>query len=137
MLRPAGEARQDQKWWVGIMSHLFGRIRRYYALRTSHDVVVAYSCLQLQICVELLDERLPIFPGTKSRLTITGQCTFPAATPPIFGVLGEWSPTRTEPHLWGNSNRSGSLGAGEVTWASQEDSGNLGRKPGDEKHPDE
>jgi hypothetical protein len=48
MLRPAGEARQDQKWRVGIMSHLFGRIRRYYALRTSHDVVVAYSCQQLQ-----------------------------------------------------------------------------------------
>lgn len=48
MLRPAGEARQDQKWRIGIMSGLFGRIRRYYALRTSHDVVVAYSCQQLQ-----------------------------------------------------------------------------------------
>ena len=88
MLRPAGEARQDQKWRVGIMSHLFGRIRRYYALRTSHDVVVAYFCLQLQICVELLDERLPIFPGTKSRLTITGQRTFPAATRPNLWSSG-------------------------------------------------
>ena len=48
MLRPAGEARQDQKWRVGIMSHFFGGIRRYYALRTSHDVVVAYICPQLQ-----------------------------------------------------------------------------------------
>jgi hypothetical protein len=48
MLRPAGETRQDQKWWVGIMSHLFGRNCLYYALRTSHDVVLAYFCLQLQ-----------------------------------------------------------------------------------------
>ena len=88
MLWPARKARQDQKWWIGIMSHLFGRIRRYYALRTSHDVVVAYFCLQLQICVELLDERLPIFPGTKSRLTITGQRTFPAATRPNLWSSG-------------------------------------------------
>src|ERR1700722_1846210 len=88
MLWPARKARQDQKWWIGIMSHLFGRIRRYYASRTSHDVVVAYFCLQLQICVELLDERLPIFPGTKSRLTITGQRTFPAATRPNLWSSG-------------------------------------------------
>ena len=54
MLWPARKARQDQKWWIGIMSNLFGRIRRYYALLTSHDVVVPYICLQLQICVELL-----------------------------------------------------------------------------------
>ena len=59
MLRPAGEARQDQKWRVGIMSRLFGRIRRYYALRTSHDVVVAYFCLQPDICFELLVKGLP------------------------------------------------------------------------------
>ena len=57
MLRPAGEARQDQKWRVGIMSDLFGRICRYYALRTSHGVVIAYSCQQLKAseayyCVE-------------------------------------------------------------------------------------
>ena len=84
MLWPARKARQDQKWWIGIMSHLFGRIRRYYALRTSHDVVVAYFCLQLQ----LLDGRLPIFSGTKSRLTITGQCTFPAATRPNLWSSG-------------------------------------------------
>ena len=48
MLRPAGEARQNQKWWVGITSHFFGGVRRYYALRTSHDVVVAHTCPQLQ-----------------------------------------------------------------------------------------
>jgi hypothetical protein len=47
------------------MSHLFWRIRRYYALRTSHDVVVAYFCLQPDICFELFDEGLPILPGKK------------------------------------------------------------------------
>jgi hypothetical protein len=76
------------------MSHLFGRIRRYYALRTSHDVVVAYFCLQLQICVELLDEGLPIFPGTKGQLTITGNARFQPRLAAIFGVLGGWSPNR-------------------------------------------
>jgi len=65
MLWPAREARQDQNWWIGIMSHRFGRIRFYYASRTSHDVVVAYFCLKLQICFELLDEGLPIFSGKK------------------------------------------------------------------------
>jgi hypothetical protein len=48
MLRPAGETRQDQKGWVGIMSHLFGPIHRYYVWRTSHDVVLAYFCPHLQ-----------------------------------------------------------------------------------------
>src|SRR5580692_5001127 len=74
MLRPAGEARQDQKWRVGIMSRLFGRIRRYYALRTSHDVVVAYSCQQLQgvrctlLCgVEAARCGLLGSPGNRSR----------------------------------------------------------------------
>jgi hypothetical protein len=75
MLWPAREARKNQKWWIGIMSHLFGRIRRYYALRTSHDVVVAYFCLQLQICFDFLEEGLPIFSGKKGPLTMTGQPT--------------------------------------------------------------
>src|ERR1700733_15377659 len=66
MLRSASEARQNQKWWIGIISHRFGRIRLYYASRTSHDVVVACFCQQVQIRFELLDEGLPIFSGKKS-----------------------------------------------------------------------
>jgi hypothetical protein len=96
MLWPARKARQDQKCWIGIMSHLFGRIHRYYALRTSHDVVVAYFCLQLQICFELLDEGLPIFPGTKSQLTINRAMHVSSRdSPQSLEFWEDWSPTRT------------------------------------------
>jgi len=63
MLWPAREARQDQKWWIGIMSHRFGRIRRYYASRTSHDVVVAHFRLRLQRRAESFNRILDQRPG--------------------------------------------------------------------------
>lgn len=66
VLRSAGEARQDQKWRVQIMSQTFGRVHRYYAARTSHGVVRACSRLQLQ-GVRLLAFRPPLTPTGKAR----------------------------------------------------------------------